>query len=221
MRILIAEDNQNVAQEVAKGLRDASHDVELANDGRSAIALVETNTYDVIVMDVMMPVMDGYTAVQHIRRQNITTPVIMLTARGEVEDRVRGLDCGADDYLTKPFSMVELLARIRALGRRQRGDASPTICLRDLVLDIATRTARRGARKIELTNREFALLEFLMSSSPTPVSKAAILEHVWDQHFESASNIVNVYIRHLREKLEVNNEPTLLHTVRGVGFVMK
>lgn len=221
MRILVAEDNQKVAKHVANGLREASYAVDVAEDGDEAVWLAETNPYDVIVMDVMMPVKDGFSAVKQLRRKGIATPVIMLTARGEVEDRVRGLDAGADDYLTKPFSMVELLARIRAIARRQRGQIHNQLRVADLELDVVNRTARRGERSIELTNREFALLEFLMSASPRPASKTAILEHVWDQHFDSGSNVVNVYIRHLREKIDLPDEVVLLHTVRGVGFVLK
>ena len=221
MRVLLAEDNQKVANHVASGLREAAYAVDTATDGDEALWLATTNTYDIIVMDVMMPVQDGFSAVKQLRLKKIVTPVIMLTARAEVEDRVRGLDCGADDYLTKPFSMVELLARIRALTRRQRGEVHNTLRVQDLELDIAMRTAKRGVRDIELTNREFALLELLMASSPRPASKTAILEHVWDQHFDSGSNVVNVYIRHLRKKTQQAGESALLHTVRGVGFVIK
>ena len=221
MRILVAEDNQKVANHIAEGLREAAYAVDLAVDGDEAVWLATQNPYDVIVMDVMMPVKDGFSAVKQLRLKFVTCPVIMLTARAEVEDRVRGLDCGADDYLTKPFSMVELLARIRALARRQRGEVHNILRVHDLELDIAMRVAKRGQREIELTNREFALLEFLMASSPRPVSKTAILEHVWDQHFDSGSNVVNVYIRHLREKIHQGDEIPLLHTLRGTGFVIK
>lgn len=221
MRILVAEDNEKVANHVANGLREASYAVDIANDGDDAVWMAETTPYDIIVMDVMMPVKDGFSAVKQLRRKKVITPVIMLTARGEVEDRVRGLDSGADDYLTKPFSMVELLARVRALGRRHKGEVHNHIRVQNLELDISMRSAKRGEREIELTNREFALLEFLMFSSPRPVSKTAILEHVWDQYFDSSSNVVNVYVRHLREKIQPEGEEPLIHTVRGVGFVIR
>jgi DNA-binding response OmpR family regulator len=156
-----------------------------------------------------------------LRRRRLTTPVLLLTARAEVEDRVQGLDAGADDYLTKPFSMVELQARIRALLRRQRPELQTVLRVADLELDQVSRVARRGRREIQLTNREFALLELLMVSSPRVVGKTAIIERVWDQHFDSGTNVVNVYIRHLREKLNQEGEPDLLQTVRGVGFALR
>jgi DNA-binding response OmpR family regulator len=221
MRVLVAEDERSISAHVKQGLEEASYAVDIANDGDEAVWLASNTEYDAIVMDVMMPIRDGFSAVKELRRKGVLTPTIMLTARGEVEDRIRGLDAGADDYLTKPFSIAELQARLRALLRRQRGGVSNEIRVENLELDLLTHKARRGNREIELTNREFALLELLMSSSPRPVSKTAIVEHVWDQHFDSGTNVVNVYIRHLREKIESPDEPTLLHTVRGLGFVLK
>ena len=158
----------------------------------------------------MMPGKDGFTVVRHLRRKQILTPVIFLTARGEVEDRVRGLDAGGDDYLVKPFSMAELLARLRALLRRQRPEANNTLRVADLELDLLSHTAKRGERTIELTNREFALLEFLMMASPKPVSKTAIIEHVWDQHFDSETNVVNVYVNYLRGKVDLPELPRVM-----------
>jgi DNA-binding response OmpR family regulator len=169
----------------------------------------------------MMPHKDGFAAVKELRKKGIDTPAIMLTSRAEVEDRVRGLDSGADDYMTKPFSIVELQARIRALLRRRRGKSSNTIRVEDLELDLISHTAKRGERHIQLTNREFSLLELLMTASPKPVGKSAIIEHVWDQHFDSGTNVVNVYIRHLREKVTQEGDVPLIHTVRGLGFVLK
>ena len=221
MRVLVAEDERSISAHVKQGLEEASYAVDIANDGDEAVWLATNTEYDAIVMDVMMPVRDGFSAVKELRRKGVLTPTIMLTARGEVEDRIRGLDAGADDYLTKPFSIAELQARLRALLRRQRGGVSNELRVEDLELDLLAHKARRGGRDIELTNREFSLLELLMSSSPRPVSKTAIVEHVWDQHFDSGTNVVNVYIRHLREKIESPDEPTLLHTVRGLGFVLK
>jgi two-component system copper resistance phosphate regulon response regulator CusR len=221
MRILLAEDQDKVAHHIASGLREASYAVDIASDGDEALWMAANHPYDMIVMDIMMPCRDGISAVRTLRRKGVSTPVIMLTARSEVEDRVAGLDAGADDYLTKPFSITELLARMRAVWRRQRGDLNTRLRVGDLELDLVARSAARNGRDIPLTNREFALLEFLMTCSPRPVSKTAIVEHVWDQCFDSGSNVVNVYIRHLRSKIEQNGEAPLLHTIRGLGFVLR
>ncbi len=221
MRILVAEDVSKVAEHIRVGLTSEGYSVDVAPDGNEALRLAEANPYDALVLDVMMPGKDGFTVVRNLRKKQINTPVIFLTARNEVEDRVRGLDAGGDDYLTKPFSLTELLARLRALLRRQRSDVSNVVRVADLELDLVEHDAMRAGRKIELTRREFALLEFLMSSSPRPVSKAAIIEHVWDQNFDSGTNVVNVYIKHLRRKIDIEGLKPLLHTVRGVGFVMR
>lgn len=221
VRILLAEDETKVARHVRQGLAAEGYSVDLAADGDEALWLAETNPYDALVLDVMMPCKDGFSVVRNLRRKQINTPVIFLTSRAEVEDRVRGLDAGGDDYLTKPFSMSELLARLRALLRRQRPQASNLLRVADLELDLVEHRATRGGGQIELTPREFALLEFLMTSSPKPVSKTAIVEHVWDQHFDSSSNVVNVYVKHLREKIDRPGLKPLLHTVRGVGFAMR
>jgi DNA-binding response OmpR family regulator len=221
MRILLAEDVGKVARHIQQGLVAEGYSVDIATDGDEALWLAEIHPYDVLVLDVMMPCKDGFTIVRQLRRKQVTTPVLFLTSRAEVEDRVRGLDAGGDDYLTKPFSMAELLARLRALLRRQRPQASNVLRVADLELDLVSHKAARGGEKIELTRREFALLEFLMSSSPNPVSKTAIVEHVWDQHFDSQTNVVNVYIKHLRNKIERQGWRPLLHTVRGVGFALR
>ena len=220
MRILIAEDDAKTAGLLVQGLKAEGYAVDHASDGDEAIWLAESHGYDVIVCDVMMPAKDGFTAVRHLRRKGISVPVIFVTARGEVEDRVRGLDAGGDDYITKPFSLAELLARIRALLRRQRPQQSNVMRVADLELDLLSRKARRGGEDIELTNREFALLEFLVVNTPRPVSKMAIVEHVWDQHFDSQTNVVNVYINYLRRKIDRPGLKPLLHTVRGVGFAV-
>jgi DNA-binding response OmpR family regulator len=221
VRILLAEDEEKVASHIRHGLVEAGYAVDVAGDGDEALWLAETHPFDALVLDVMLPVRDGFTVVRQLRRKQIVTPVIFLTARGEVEDRVRGLDAGADDYLVKPFSMAELLARVRALLRRQRPGANNTLRVADLELDILSHTAKRGQRIIELTNREFALLEFLMMASPKPVSKTAIIEHVWDQHFDSETNVVNVYVKYLRGKVDPPDVPPLIHTVRGIGFAVR
>jgi DNA-binding response OmpR family regulator len=221
MRILLAEDEPKVAEHVRFGLSAEGYAVDLAADGDEAVWLAEQHPYDVLLLDVMMPARDGFSVVRQLRRKQIYTPVIFLTARDEVEDKVRGLDAGADDYLTKPFSIAELLARLRALMRRQRSQAVTVMRVADLELDLVAHEARRGGEIIELTRREFALLEFLFSASPKPVSKTAIIEHVWDQHFDSATNVVNVYIKMLRRKIDQPQWRPLIHTVRGVGFALR
>jgi two-component system copper resistance phosphate regulon response regulator CusR len=221
MRILVVEDVSKVAQHIRDGLAEEGYAVDVAADGEEAIWLAEINPYDGIVLDVMLPLKDGFTVVRHLRRKNILTPVLFLTSRSEVEDRVRGLDAGGDDYLIKPFSMAELLARLRALLRRQRPQANNVLRLADLELDLVAHYATRAGERIELTRREYALLEFLFSASPKPVSKTAIIEHVWDQHFDSQTNVVNVYIKHLRNKIDRPGRTPLLHTVRGVGFALR
>jgi DNA-binding response OmpR family regulator len=221
MRILVAEDVGKVAEHIRQGLTAEGYSVDVAADGDEALWLAEIHPYDLLVLDVMMPAKDGFTVVRQLRRKGITTPVLFLTSRGEVEDRVRGLDAGGDDYLTKPFSMAELLARLRALLRRQRPQATNTIRVADLEMDLISHHATRGGERIELTRREFALLEFLMNASPKPVSKTAIVEHVWDQHFDSETNVVNVYIKHLRRKIDRAEWKPLLHTIRGVGFAVR
>ena len=221
MRILVADDDAKAAGLLVQGLKAEGYAVDLASDGDEAVWLAETNPYDALVLDVMMPAKDGFTVVRHLRKKNILTPVIFVTARGEVEDRVRGLDAGGDDYLAKPFSLTELLARLRAMLRRQRPQASNVLRVADLEMDLLARKVRRAGQDIVLTNREFALLEFLLVNSPKPVSKMAIVEHVWDQHFDSQTNVVNVYLNYLRNKIDQPGLKPLLHTVRGVGYALK
>lgn len=221
MRVMLAEDVSKVADHVRQGLVAEGYSVDVAADGNEAVWLAETNPYDALVLDVMMPGKDGFMVLRHLRRKQIHTPVLFLTARGEVEDRVRGLDAGGDDYLTKPFSMAELLARLRAMLRRQRAQPTSTLIVGDLELDLIEHQARRAGQELDLTPREFSLLEFLMAASPKPVSKAAIIEHVWDQHFDSGTNVVNVYVKYLRRKIDREGLPPLLHTIRGVGFALR
>jgi DNA-binding response OmpR family regulator len=220
MRILVAEDDAKVSGLLVQGLRAEGYAVDLARDGDEARWLAESHPYDVMVFDVMMPAKDGFSVVRHLRHKKILTPVIFLTARSEVEDRIRGLDAGGDDYLVKPFSLAELQARLRAILRRQRPEAASVLRVGDLELDLVARKAQRAGREITLTNREFALLEFLVVNSPKPVSKMAIVEHVWDQHFDSQTNVVNVYINYLRKKIDLPGMKPLLHTVRGTGFAL-
>jgi two-component system copper resistance phosphate regulon response regulator CusR len=221
MRILVADDDAKAAGLLVQGLKAEGYAVDLAADGDEAAWLAETNPYDALVLDVMMPAKDGFTVVRHLRKKNILTPVIFVTARGEVEDRVRGLDAGGDDYLAKPFSLAELLARLRAMLRRQRPQAANVLRVADLEMDLLARKVHRAGQEVVLTNREFALLEFLLVNTPKPVSKMAIVEHVWDQHFDSQTNVVNVYVNYLRNKIDLPGLKPLLHTVRGVGFALK
>lgn len=221
MRVLIAEDEGKVAEHIRKGLVEAGYAVDVAGDGPEAVWLAENNPYDAVVLDIMMPGQDGLSVLRRLRHQGISAPVILLTARHELEDRVRGLDAGADDYLAKPFSIVELLARLRAVLRRQRAEPLDRLRVADLELDLLARTAHRAGEEIPLTNREFALLEMLLVASPKPVSKTAIIEHVWDQHFDSGTNVVNVYVNYLREKIDRPGWIPLIHTIRGVGFALK
>ncbi|HLP76485.1 MAG TPA: response regulator transcription factor [Candidatus Paceibacterota bacterium] len=220
MKILLAEDDGKLLRHLAAGLREAGHVVDCAQDGAEARWAVENGSFDVLVMDIMMPQLDGVTLVRGLRRNGVSIPVLLITARGEVRDRVAGLDAGADDYLVKPFSLDELLARLRALGRRQRAALTQIVRTGDLEIDLVSHSVKRGNRAIDLTRREFALLEFLAQASPKTVTKTAIVEHVWDQHFDGGTNVVNVYINYLRAKIDQPDEPSLIRTVRGVGFAL-
>lgn len=220
MKLLLAEDDSKLLRHLASGLRGAGHVVDCAQDGAEARWAIENGSYEALVLDIMMPQMDGVTLVRGLRRRGITAPIIFITARGEVRDRVAGLDAGADDYLVKPFSLEELLARLRALTRRNRGEISQVLRVADLELDLMARAVRRGSDTIALTNREFALLELLAQSSPRTVSKSAIVERVWDQHFDGGTNVVNVYINYLRSKIDEPGRHSLIRTVRGIGFAL-
>jgi two-component system, OmpR family, copper resistance phosphate regulon response regulator CusR len=221
MRILLADDDAKITKHVKQALVAEGYATDTAADGEEAIWLAENNPYDLLILDVMMPSQDGFGVARHLRRKELHTPILFLTARREVDDRVRGLDVGGDDYMIKPFSVTELMARIRALLRRQRAQASNILRYEDLELDLISRTARRGNQAITLTNREFALLELLLMMAPKPVSTAVIVERVWDQCFDSGTNVVNVYMSHLRNKINLPNLPPLLHTLRGIGFVLR
>ena len=221
MRILLAEDEPKIAEHLRGGLVAEGYAVDVVHNGEEALWLATENDYDALLLDVTMPHLDGFSVVRRLRRKQILTPTIFLTGHDEVEDKVRGLDAGADDYLTKPFSITELLARLRAVLRRQRPQATTVMRVADLELDLVTHQARRAGKNIVLTPREFALLELLMHHSPKPVSKTAIVEHVWDQHFDSGTNVVNVFIRLLRQKIDDAQPQSLIHTVRGVGFALR
>lgn len=221
MRVLVAEDDRKLLVHLAKALRAAGYTVDQTNDGEEALWLLGEHAYDAAVLDISLPGRDGVTVTRTARQRGCTTPVLLATARGELRDKVGGLDAGADDYLVKPFSTEEMLARLRALIRRRRPDMSMLLRVGDLEIDLRSRTVRRGQQTISLTNREFALLEILAESSPRPVSKTTLVERVWDQHFDSGTNVLNVYINYLRKKIELPGLSPLLHTVRGVGYALK
>jgi DNA-binding response OmpR family regulator len=220
MRILIVEDEERIARFLKKGLEEESYAVDIASDGPAALDWVAGTTYDLVLLDVMLPGLNGFEVCRILRQRGVATPVLMLTARDEVDDRVTGLDAGADDYLAKPFAFKELLARIRALSRRVTASTMPETVLKlaDLSLDTITHRAKRGEREIELTAKEYALLEFFLRHAHRPLSRTIIRESIWGYDYYGASNVVDVYVRHLRQKLEVHGEPPLIHTVRGVGY---
>jgi two-component system OmpR family response regulator len=222
MRAVIIEDDVTIAEFVARGLREAGFAVDHAADGESGLELTTSSPYDVAIVDLMLPKLDGLSVIAAMRRRNLRTPVLILSARHTVDDRVKGLETGGDDYLTKPFAFPELLARVQALIRRATGAPSSThLTVGDLTLDLMTRRAARQGRDIELRPREFALLEHLMRNAGRVVSKTMILSHVWDYSFDPRTNVVDVLVFRLREKIDKGFEPKLIHTVRGIGYVLK
>jgi DNA-binding response OmpR family regulator len=219
MHILVAEDERKVASFIRQGLEEEGHAVEVAADGAAALDLLEDDAaYDLIVLDLMLPKRDGFDVLKTLRRRGIETPVLMLTARDAVADRVAGLDLGADDYLTKPFAFEELLARVRALLRRGTGKRTAPLSLADLVLDPATRAVTRAGRRVELTAREYALLEYFLRNVGRVLTRPMIAQHVWGLDFDPESNIIDVYVGYLRRKIDGEGERRLLHTVRGAGY---
>jgi DNA-binding response OmpR family regulator len=218
MRILIVEDEPDAARYLAKGLRQHAFAVDTAEDGAAATAKASVNTYDLVILDVMLPDSDGFTVCKTLRAAGHTMPILMLTARGALDDRVEGLNSGADDYLTKPFELLELLARIRALLRRHPHLVDPVIRIADLVVDTHHRRVTRAGRMIPLTTREYALLEYLASRRGAVTGRAEISEHVWDETYDPASNLIDVYVQRLRRKLDYGFKVRLLHTRRGEGY---
>jgi heavy metal response regulator len=221
MRLLIVEDDLNLARFIQKGLQEERYAVDVAIDGEEGLLLAGINPYDLIILDVMLPKVDGLGVCRKLRMERRTTPVLMLTARETIEDKVTGLDMGADDYLTKPFAFAELLARVRALLRRGSVLPSGRLKALDLELDPVSHRVWRAGHEIPLTNKEFALLEYLLRNANQVLSRTAIIEHVWDIHYDSMTNIVDVHIRALRAKVDRHFPPPLIHTVRGVGYVLK
>ena len=220
MRILLVEDEPSAAKMLAKGLREHSYAVDLAFDGESALELGHINEYDLIILDLMLPLKNGIDVCRELRSSGGTMPILMLTARDAVESRIEGLDAGADDYLVKPFDFHELLARVRALLRRQPVLRSETIGLSDLSINTLARQVRRSGITIELTAKEYALLEYLASRAGEVVTRSDIAEHVWDDHFDPFSNLIEVYIQRLRRKIDDDHEVKLIRTRRGTGYLL-
>jgi heavy metal response regulator len=221
MRLLVVEDEKKVASFVKKGLEEEGYAVDVAADGEEGLAIALERVHDLIILDIRLPKIDGLRVLQALRQDNMTTPVLLLTVRATIEDKVLGLDAGADDYLTKPFAFQELVARVRALLRR-RAETDPTILqVGDLSLDPARRTVTRGDVKIDLTAREFALLDYLMRNPGRVLTRTMIAEHVWDYSFDTSTNVIDVYVNYLRKKIDADREPKLLHTVRGVGYMLR
>ncbi len=219
MRILVVEDEKRIADFLGRGLESAGYAVDVANDGTTAIELVHAANYDMIVLDLGLPDMDGLKVLEKIRLRKVSPPVLILSARSDVDDRVKGLEHGADDYLVKPFAFVELLARARVLLRR--GQPTPEkLSVGDLQLDCIRRKVTRGAENIELAPKEFSILEYLMRNRGRPLSRTMIVEHVWDMDYDGLTNIVDVYIRHLRSKIDDKFPEKLIQTVRGIGYVL-
>ena len=221
LRVLVVEDERKMRDLLRQGLREAGFGVDAVGDGTQALEFRQGKTYDVIVLDVMLPGIDGFETCRRLRSAGAREPVLMLTARSAVEDRVRGLDIGADDYLTKPFSLDELLARIRALTRRPATEPQVVLRAGDLELDPVKHEVRRAGRAVELTAKEFTLLAYLLRHRDQVVTPRMILAHVWDFDHARGSNVVAVYINYLRRKIEQDDEPKLIHTVRGTGYVLR
>ncbi len=220
MRILLAEDDSRVAGFIAKGLREQAYAVDIARDGEKALYDTAVHDYDLVILDVMLPIKDGHTVCRELRATGVRIPILMLTARDSVDDRVTGLDSGADDYLTKPFDFKELLARLRALLRRSNTIRPRVAQVADLTMDTASHAVSRAGRSVNLTAKEYALLEFLVLNEGRVVGREQIAQHVWDEHFDPFSNVIDVYVKRLRDKLDTGYGTRLIHTRRGEGYIM-
>jgi heavy metal response regulator len=221
MRLLVVEDEPKLARFIQRGLIEESFAVDVARDGEEALERATRTAYDLVILDLMLPGMDGFAVCRALRAQGSGTPILILSARGVVHDRVKGLELGADDYLTKPFAFSELNARVRALLRRRQPAALLILSVADLTLDPMTRAVKRGARRIDLTQKEFALLEHLMRQAGQVVSRTMIAEHVWGFNWDRLTNVIDVYVNRLRRKLEEPDEPRLIHAVRGAGYTIR
>ncbi|MBN1882694.1 MAG: response regulator transcription factor [Deltaproteobacteria bacterium] len=221
MRILVVEDEAKVASFIKRGLEEEHYAVDVASDGEEGVDMVDVYEYDLAILDIMLPKRDGLSVLSHIRKKNNSMPVILLTAKDMLEDKVKGLDMGADDYLTKPFAFEELLARIRALLRRGKPEESLKLVLDDLVLDPVTHTVTRAGSDIPMTAKEYSLLEYFMRNPERVLTRTMISEHVWNIKFDTYTNVIDVYISYLRNKIDKGHDKKLLHTVRGVGYMIK
>lgn len=221
MRLLVVEDEKKLAGFIKKGLEEEGYAVDVALDGKIGLEMALDRVHDLMILDLHLPRKDGLTVLRELRERKVLTPVLLLTVRATIEDKVMGLDCGADDYLTKPFAFEELLARVRALLRRRSEGKQGMLQIDDLILDPARRTVFRGEQKIDLTAKEFALLDYFMRNPGRVLTRTMIAEHVWDYDFDSMTNIIDVYVNYLRKKIDSDREPKLIHTVRGVGYVLK
>ncbi len=221
MRILLIEDEKRLASFILRGLREEHYAVDHAANGEKGFEMAAINPYDLILLDLMLPEKDGLTICQELRKKNILTPILMLTARNSVQDRVMGLNSGADDYLAKPFAFEELLARIQALLRRQRQAKTTKLCVEDLELDQLTHQVRRAGKEIVLTSREYALLEYMMLHTGQIVTRTMISEHVWNESFDTFTNVIDVYVNYVRNKIDKDFDKPLIHTIRGTGYVLR
>ncbi len=221
MRILVVEDEKRLAEVIKKGLVEEGYSVDVAYDGAEGQYMAESASYDLVILDIMLPKKDGVTVCQELRIRGINIPILMLTAKDSVEDRVKGLDSGADDYLVKPFAFSELVARVRALLRREALSKASKLQVGDLVMDTLTREVWRGDKKIELTTKEYALLEYFMRHPNMVVTRTMLMEKVWDYDFEGLSNVIDVYIRRLRLKLDEEGAESIIETVRGAGYRLR
>jgi heavy metal response regulator len=221
MRLLVVEDEAKLARFIQQGLQEEGYTVDVAATGEMGLAMALEGVHDVIILDIHLPQMDGLRVLQELRQARVSTPVLLLTVRATIEDKVLGLDAGADDYLTKPFAFQELVARVRALLRRRTDVVSPILQVADLRLDPARRVVTRGGETIMLTPREFALLDYFMRHPGRVLTRMMIAEHVWDYAFHHTTNVIDVYVQYLRKKIDAGREPKLLHTVRGVGYILK
>jgi DNA-binding response OmpR family regulator len=221
IRVLIVEDEQKLASLVANALQSEGYSVSVVRDGNSVVSRLTTEGADVVVLDIMLPGRDGLSILKEMRAGGIMTPVLVLSARGEVGERIEGLNSGADDYLSKPFVLAEMLARVRALARRRTERSTGPLQLADLVLDPLSRSVRRGGKLVEMSAREYKLLEFLMRAEGQICARAAIIKHVWEYNFDPGTNLVDVYIMRVREKIDADFHPKLLHSIRGIGYVLR
>ena len=221
MRILVVEDEKKVAGFIKKGLEEETYAVDVAYDGEEGLHLSTEGQYDLIILDIMLPKLDGLEILSQLRTQGNDVPILLLTAKDAVDDRVTGLNKGADDYLTKPFAFSELLARVRVLLRRGKAEVKTVLQIADLMLDLVSHKVDRGGDEIELTGKEYSLLEYFMRNKDKVLTRTMIAEHVWDYNFDTFTNVIDVYINHLRKKIDKSRQNKLLHTLRGVGYIMK